>query len=275
MLARIAAIILLCGGLTPETALSQTSPDSTRRSDSVALLARLDAAFERKVLREARGRGTLIDIHPGRADRPTAIFVHGMAGAASDLTGVIQRAIDAGDTVTTFAYDDKFRTLEDSSRDLARAIDALMNGDPARTLRLVAHSMGGRVALGALASLQRDGRLTGEVELNLIASPIAGVPSAMFSQVAPAFLPWIRPSRGMASASGFQRMIDRLVLPSNVTVNIFVGGKDEVFDHSTDRYRLLIEKLRATVMVFAGATHMTILDEVARLPAAFPVAGAL
>jgi hypothetical protein len=274
MLARIAAIVLVCSGLAPQTALSQTSPDWTSRSDSVPLLARLDADFERRLLRETQGRGTLIDIYAGRGDRPAAIFVHGMGGAPSDLTGVMRKAI-AGETVKTFAYDDKFRSLEDSSRDIAREVGAWMDAHMRQPVRLVAHSMGGRVALGALASLQRDRRLTGDVELNLIASPIAGVPSAMFSQAAPPFLPWIRPSRGMASASGFQRMIDRLVLPSNVTVNIFVGGRDEVFDHSTERYQRLVARLRATVTVFAGATHVTILDAMARLPTAPPVAGGL
>jgi pimeloyl-ACP methyl ester carboxylesterase len=237
--------------------------------------ASIDSVFERKLLKETHGHGTLVDVHTGTTDRPTTVFVHGMPGAASSLTGVIQQAVDAGGTVKAFAYDNKFRSLEDSSRDLARSIETWMADNPARMLRITAHSMGGRVALGALAILQRDGRLTGDVELNLMASPIAGVKSAMFSLLAPGFLPWIRPSRGIASVSQFQKVIDRLELPSNVTVNIFVGDKDDVFKHSTKQYGRLVERLHATLKVFANATHMGVLDEVARLPDVPPASKAL
>jgi alpha-beta hydrolase superfamily lysophospholipase len=189
------------------------------------------------------------------------------------MTGVIQKAIDGGGTVKAFVYDNKFRRLEDSSRDLASAIATWMDDHPGPALRVTAHSMGGRVALGALAILKGNGRLTGDLELNLIASPIAGMKSAILSQLAPGFLPWIRPSRGMASVSKFQGVIDRLELPTNVKVNIFVGDKDEVFKHSTKKYGDLVEQLHATLTVFANATHMGVLDEVARLPEVAPVSG--
>jgi pimeloyl-ACP methyl ester carboxylesterase len=236
--------------------------------------ASIDGVFERRLLKETHGHGTFVDVHTGPADQPTTIFVHGMPGAASSLTGVIQKAIDAGGTVKAFAYDNKFRSLEDSSGDLASSIETWMDDNPGRRLRVTAHSMGGRLALGALAILERDGRLTGDVELNLMASPIAGMKSAIFSLLAPGFLPWIRPLRGIASVSKFQGIIDRLQLPSNVKVNIFVGGKDDVFTHSTKKYGDLVEKLHATLKVFANATHMSILDEVARLPDVSPASRA-
>jgi len=78
----------------------------------------------------------------------------------------------------------------------------------------------------------------------------------------------------MASVSKFQGVINRLELPSNVKVNIFVGDKDEVFKHSTKQYGDLVAKLHATLKVFANATHMSILDEVARLPDVVPTSRA-
>jgi hypothetical protein len=57
-------------------------------------------------------------------------------------------------------------------------------------------------------------------------------------------------------------------------VNIFVGDKDDVFKHSTKKYDALVEKLHATLKVFANATHMSVLDEVARLPDASPASSA-
>jgi hypothetical protein len=47
-----------------------------------------------------------------------------------------------------------------------------------------------------------------------------------------------------------------------------------VFKHSTKKYGDLVEKLHATLKVFANATHMSILDEVARLPDVSPTSGA-
>jgi pimeloyl-ACP methyl ester carboxylesterase len=279
-----AALLLACGGLMTDTAPAQTrlhppegraiNPGELQAAASGRQPASIDGGFERKLLKETHGHGTFVDVQTGAADKPTTIFVHGIPGAASSLSGVIQRAIDAGGTVKAFAYDNKFRSLEDSSRDLASSIETWMDDNPGRPLRVAAHSAGGRLALGALAILERDGRLTGDVELNLIASPIAGVKSAIFSLLAPGFLPWIRPSRGIASVSRFQGVIDRLELPSNVKVNIFVGDKDDVFKHSTKKYTDLVEKLHATLKVFANATHMSILDEVARLPDVFPTSGA-
>jgi pimeloyl-ACP methyl ester carboxylesterase len=257
--ARIVIILLVCVELIPCHAIAQT-----RRE--IREPASIDAAFERMLLKETHGRGLFVDVQTGAMDRLTTIFVHGMPDGASTLSGVIQNAIDADGTVKAFAYDNKFRSLEDSSRDLARAIETWMDDNGERPLRITAHSMGGRVALGALAQLQNRGRLTGDVELNLIASPIAGVRSAIFARLAPGFLPWIRPLRGIASASGFQRLIDRLDLPPNVRVHIFVGDKDKVFEHSTRKYRALVGRLHATLTVFADATHTSILDEVARLP---------
>jgi alpha-beta hydrolase superfamily lysophospholipase len=189
-----------------------------------------------------------------------------MPGTASSLRRVIQKAIDADETVKAFVYDNKFHSLEESSRDLAHSIEESRNDRGDRPLRIIAHSAGGRVALGSLAILENDGRLTGDIELDLIASPIAGVKSATFARLAPNFIPWIRPLRGISPSSRFQKVIDRLRLPDNVKVNIFVGGQDSVFNYSTTRYSDLVERLHATFRVFAQATHTSILDELARLP---------
>jgi hypothetical protein len=273
MLDRLAATILLCGGLMTQSVGAARAPMPQRLQGlgSSRQPATINEGFERKLLKETHGRGTFVEIHSGTGDGVTTIFVHGMRGSTSSLARVI---LKAGDTVKAFVYDDKFRSLEDSSGDLATSIETWMDDNPEEPLRLVAHSMGGRVALGALAILQGDGRLTSDVELNLIASPIAGVKSATFSRAAPGFIPWIRPSRGMASGSKFQGVIDRLELPSNVTVNIFVGGKDDVFSHSTKKHAVLVARLHASLTVFANATHTSILDDVARLPVAFPASRA-
>jgi hypothetical protein len=279
MLARIAALLLPCAALITNTGCARAHPNAMHAvgmasaraamSDAIACNrqpATIDGRFERKLLKQTHGRGTLVEIHAGAAEKPTSIFVHGMPGAASSLMSVIQEAIDADETVKAFVYDNKFHSLEASSRDLAHSIEEWRNGHADRPLRLAAHSAGGRVALGSLAVLDSDGRLAGDIEVNLIASPIAGVKSATFARLAPNFIPWIRPLRGISPNSRFQTVIDRLRLPDNVKVNIFVGGQDRLFNYSTTRYRDLVERLHATFRVFADATHTSILDELARLP---------
>jgi hypothetical protein len=140
-----AALLLACGGLMTDTALAQTrlhppegraaNPGELQASASGRQPASIDGEFERNLLKETHGHGTLIDVRTGAADKPTTIFVHGIPGAASSLTGVIQKAIDAGGTVKAFAYDNKFRSMEDSSRDLASSIETWMDDNPGRPLR--------------------------------------------------------------------------------------------------------------------------------------------
>jgi len=224
----------------------------------------LDEVFERKTLKETHGRGILVDVFTGEPGRTTAIAIHGIHGSPVDVAPLMQSEIDLGHTVKAFVYDDEFRSLQDSSADLATSIGRWVDEHPGRALRLDAHSMGGRVALGALNILCQQRRLTGEVEVNLIGSPIAGVKSANFSLLWPGFIPWIRPLHGVAPASKYQQMIDGLLLPNNVIVNVFAGDHDEVFNASTKKYRDLVRHLHGTLTIFHGATHVSILDVVAR-----------
>src|SRR5262245_247919 len=96
--------------------------------------AAMDKTSERMALRNAHGRGTLIDVHRGQEDQLTVIAVHGIRGTPSDLAPLIQKAIDADCTVKVFAYDDKFRSLEDSSHDLAVAIETWSEAHPSPDL---------------------------------------------------------------------------------------------------------------------------------------------
>jgi pimeloyl-ACP methyl ester carboxylesterase len=224
-----------------------------------------DEAVERAALKRARGRGTLIDVRVGQDNHVTVVAVHGLAGRPSDLAPVMNKEIAAGNAVKAFAYDAKFRSLNDSSRDLAELLATLSEADPAIRLRIYAHSLGGRVALGAVARLSSEGRLTSDIELNLIAVPLAGLRRANVIRFLPRFLPGVRPLNDVASSSAYQRMIDSVRLPDNVRVSVFAGAQDAVFSHSTPKYRALVDALHATLLVFPKATHMSTVDEVARL----------
>jgi pimeloyl-ACP methyl ester carboxylesterase len=253
MAAAIAAAVLWTGAAAAATEAGGAAPAAFGKS------------AERLAIERADGRGSLVDMYAGNSEQPTVIAIHGIRGQASDLAPLIRRAAAAGNTIKTFAYDDTFRSLEDSSEDLAEALRTWAETHREAPLRIDAHSMGGRVALGALDRLSRDNTLRGRIELNLIAVPLAGVDRANWLRLLPPFLPWIRPLGDVASRYGYQRMIERVELPANVEVNVFAGGKDEVFKHSTPQYRAVVRLLRARMQVFPNATHMTTVDEVAQL----------
>ena len=126
--------------------------------DAHALADRIGNASARRALTHTDGRGALVDVHIGDVDQLTVIAVHGFRGRAGDLSPLIEKAIVAGHTVKAFAYDDRFRSLEDTSRDLASAIEQWWAIHPHAPLRIDAHSMGGRVALGALGPPVEGGR---------------------------------------------------------------------------------------------------------------------
>ena len=233
--------------------------------DARAVADRIGRSQVRIALKHTDNRGTLIDVHTGDVDQLTVIAVHGFRGQPADLSPLIEQAIGAGHTVKVFAYDDKFRSLDDSSRDLASAIQQWCATHPEAPLRIDAHSMGGRIVLGALARMASEAALMRPIQINLIAVPLAGVESANWARVLPPFLPWVRAWRGLASRAGYQRSLDRLELPVGVDVNVYAGGRDHVFRHSTAQYRALVERLRGRLHVFPGATHMSTVDEVARL----------
>jgi pimeloyl-ACP methyl ester carboxylesterase len=227
--------------------------------------AALDEAAVRAALKHSHGRGTLIDVHVGQDNHLTVVAVHGFAGRPSDLAPVIDKEIAAGNAVKAFAYDAKFRSLDDSSRDLAKAIATWSGANPKMPLRVYAHSIGGRVALGAIRRLASESQLESDIELNLIAVPLAGLRRANFIRLLPRFLPGVRPLHDVASWSAYQRMIDHVRLPDNVRVHVFAGAQDAVFSYSTPKYRVLLDRLHATLRVFPNATHMSTVDEVARL----------
>jgi hypothetical protein len=250
------AVLLILAVARPAFAASLASEISPAALVKVA---------KHNALRSAHGRGTLIDVHTQEGSYVLVIAVHGIAGTPSDLAPVMEKEIAAGHAVKAFVYDDKFRSLEDSSLDLALAIQQCSVARPEMLLRIYAHSGGGRVAIRALALLAVKGELAAQVELELIAVPLAGVKSANFIRLLPRFLPWVRSLGDVATRSEYQRQIEQVRLPETVHVNVFAGEMDTVFSYSTDKYRALVNVLHGTLRVIPKATHMSAVEEVARM----------
>jgi pimeloyl-ACP methyl ester carboxylesterase len=133
------------------------------------------------------------------------------------------------------------------------------------TLVIEAHSMGARIALEALNYLgSRIARL-GDVQLVLIAPPLGGFAGANMAPYAPAFLrdvPGLLPGLDMGSHSALQTDLESMRLPASVVTRIYLGDRDGVVDAETPRFRLVVKRLRASV-IRVSADHDGIVELVA------------
>lgn len=105
------------------------------------------------------------------------VLVHGINGAPRDLSALAARLRGEGRQVFFFLYDDRGVFPSQNGLTLARELRLLRTVFPrARTLQIVAHSMGGIVSRAALNYLERPSWLGGPV--SDAALPCAGFPEA-------------------------------------------------------------------------------------------------
>ena len=239
---------------------------SGQRASAASGAAKVPSVDE---LREGMIAGTekdgarLVSLAEGRKDRPMTVTIHGINASPDTVRSLSSRAAAAGDAVRTLAYDDRGKGLETTSQGLASDLGQWLAENPGRTLRMDAHSMGGRVALRALDLLRRQGKLSGrKVELNLIASPINGIAGANALHVAPPIVGDIvrgalgPSSSDMAPMSEFQDRLDEVRFPTNVQVRVFTGGNDGVVSADAD-FERLAGQLQAMRVHFPDADHDT------------------
>jgi pimeloyl-ACP methyl ester carboxylesterase len=235
------------------------------RAEMQALVRGPNEAQEREILGGRNQPGRLVPLMQGR--NGAVVTIHGVNSAPEAVNSLAEPGVRSGQEVHTFAYDDRFRRLGDSSRDLAGQLGEWMERNPGKPLTLRAHSMGGRVTLGALGLLQEEGRLEGRrINLDLVAPPLGGYGAANwaradFTGVLGGVVPVLRPGRDMGTSSGFQEQLESLRLPANVRTRIFVGGRDEVVNPNLDGFQRIQQNLRAQVIHLPEADHNTILQQ--------------
>lgn len=226
----------------------------------------LDEAAESRLIGGKNKPGFLVLTHEAEGAARTRISVHGVNGSPRDVAPLNTLGPRLGENTITFAYDDRFRRLEHSAKDLARSIGEWRTAHPDRELVIDAHSMGGRVALAALAELAKTTEL-GPIHLNLIAVPLAGYEGANWARVSPAFLrgliPVTRPGVDMGTSSRFQKSLNELVLPPSVKTTIFVAGKDQVVDGADAHPAHIVSNLNAEVVHYPDEDHVSIVARVA------------
>jgi len=221
--------------------------------------------MEGALIHGANHQGKMIHVHRGTRGSDTLFTVHGIMAAPDTLDSIHEQAAEKGGEVNTFAYDDKYRRLTDSSRDLAEGFSGWMRDNPGRPLNIVAHSMGSRITLGALQKLDASRQLEDrQVNLSLLAPALGGYKAANLAQAAPSFLAGIFkgavPGKDMGTESYFQTMLESNKLPDNVRTTIFQGTDDTTVDEQSEGYRRIAGNLNAEIVMVEGAGHDTIID---------------
>lgn len=242
--------------------------EADRRLREARFLPRLDEEAEARILGGRNRPGRMVQLAQGAPGAGTTLTIHGINASPADVQGLSEHAAGQGHAVHTFAYDDRFRRLEDSSADLATQLSQWMSQNPGQPLRIRAHSMGGRVALAALQQLHEEGRLTNRVTLDLIAPPLGGFGAANWARLdfLDALGPHIggvRPGRDMGTSSPFQERLERSQIPGVVT-RIFLGEQDRLVDPRMPGFQAVAGRMRATQDYLPG-DHVSVLEQVTRL----------
>ena len=214
--------------------------------------------------------GALLELNgPTTADGGTRITIHGINAGPDAMQPLADRGAFEGDRVMTFAYDDQYRRIADSSSDLARELSAFWVEHPGEAIHIDAHSLGARVALGAIDRLANANQLHGSVSLDLIAPPLAGIKAADGAARAPdvfrCAFSGVAPGVDMGPESDFQEYLEGIRLPDEVRVRVFIGESDDIASYDDPRFLRIVENLCAELYV-ADAGHSDVVNNVAELP---------
>jgi pimeloyl-ACP methyl ester carboxylesterase len=212
----------------------------------------------------------MVRIGPARPNAPALLTIHGINDAPLSMQALGERGQQNGLEVHTLAYDDRFRRLRDTSGDLAGQLREWIEQNPGRPLHISAHSMGARIALGALSELQQQGQLDGrQLHLDLLGPPLGGFEAADLARldltgVLGATIPGLRPGHDMGSTSGFQERLESLRLPPTVSTRIFLGGRDRLVDPNSPGFQTIAANLNAAIVTLPEAAHGNLPEHVSR-----------
>lgn len=250
---RLGTSLLVVGSLAGPVAAAGLAP-----------LPVIDEAQEQLLVGGTNRPAQLVSLASGRPGAGATFTIHGANGKPDDMRFFGESAQRQGQEVQTLAYDDMMRRLSDNSRDLANHLVTWMKTHPSEPVNLNGYCMGGRIVLGALAQLQKEGQLDERpITVTLLAPLLEGVPSANWSRLDPGglfgtFIPGVRIGYDMATSSDFQATLEGLKLPENVTTKIYIGDRDEVVDRHHSRFQTIAKNLNAEVVVLPEVDHNNI-----------------
>ena len=213
----------------------------------------------------------MVMVTPGgrqAASKETVLTIHGISGSPQDMQALHQTADKEGKQAWTMVYDDRHRSLPESSKDMANSIREWRKQHPNQDLKIQAHSMGSRITLGAMQELKESGDLAkGKVQLELLAGPIGGLEGMTNSaNMVPEFLGRlganIVPGKSMGDQSKFQKQLDQIDLPKNVSTKLVMGRQDDLVK-ATPNWEAMKARLQAKTS-WMDANHDTIVAEYAK-----------
>ena len=263
----VAAAILAASGCVTVTSASLHDNAGVRlaRSTLFPPLA-IDEDQEAGLLRAAHQSGTIVELSPGLPGAATLLTIHGINAAPNTVEPLNVRGIQQGERVLTFAYDDRYSRLTDTSGALAQELSTWMKEHPGQPLAIQAHSMGGRIVLGSLHQLHTRGELSSPIDLTLLAPPLAGYGSANGARMLPDFLARVfggaMPGKDMGTNSDYQHMLETLELPSSVKIRIYLAADDTIAKPDSPTNVLIAPRLGARLFRVEGAHHTSVVNRV-------------
>ncbi|MBI2570901.1 MAG: alpha/beta hydrolase [Candidatus Schekmanbacteria bacterium] len=186
--------------------------------------------IEKAILSGRDNVGVAVPFRSFDPSRTPVIYVHGVNGSPSSLEALARAAEDKDKLQPyVFFYDDDHRNLTDSGRDLAAAIAEIreLHGRALTAdgqITIVAHSMGGEVALSGMRQVAASGWGDGgdgkDPRLTLVAIDTPWRGYGMGGDFVKRFVGENRSFPDMIADSTFQADLHRGPLPANMTVRL-------------------------------------------------------
>lgn len=158
---------------------------------------------------------------PYAEDRIPVVLVHGINGSPRDFKDMLPRFDETNYQPILFFYPTGM-PLEDAASQLGRRLGELMARHPAPRYAVVAHSMGGLVAKGAIDTINPDETIAGQGVFVSLASPWAGVDGAQYADHMPNHPPvW----NDMAPGSAYLDKIQQTAWPRRMPFYLFFAAR--------------------------------------------------
>ncbi|SEA01519.1 triacylglycerol lipase [Variovorax sp. YR216] len=166
------------------------------------------------------GRSGLFMLEPYDPQRVPVIFVHGIGGSPRDWEHVIEKLDRTRFQPWVFYYPSGF-SIGLSAMMLNNAVDELHFRHGFPTSIVVAHSMGGLVARGALNIILREGREPPVHHVITISTPWLGQEGARWADIGPTRVPasWL----DMAPGSAYLSELTVVRRPPDIRYTLFFG----------------------------------------------------
>lgn len=186
------------------------------------------ALYLRQLVRGNRAAPWIAD-RPDRDERPLAqspsappvLLIHGYLATRGSVHLLERRLTEMNHVVMTYPLGPvHLGDIRDSSTFIAGKVESLVTQTGVEKIDIVAHSMGGLVALDYV---KRGGGWRRVRRLVLLGTPVRGTWSALFGLVA---APLGRGGRQLLPGSAFLRDLERAPMPQGPDVVTVAGGRD-------------------------------------------------